>query len=171
MNIRPLSPAVNSYAGQNKNKTSENPSFGMFRTPFPVKVTQLIRADEVLEAVLGDVIKVVTRELSGTKYYDLAADVVTVQGKKTIGFQVVRKGQRNAAQIISPEDATPDSIVTALNSGSLQTKNMEANRVAEEARKASEKVAQTPQMSAGKVVPGKRVHVNKYQRPQPEADV
>lgn len=170
MNIRPLSPAVSTYVGQNKIKTSENPSFGMLRTPFPAKVTQLINADEVLEAVLSDVVKKVTSELSGTRYYDLAADVVTVQGGKTIGFHVVRKGQRNAVQIISPEDAKPDSIITALNSGSLQTKNMEANRVAEEARKASEKVAQTPQIPAGNVVPGKRVHVNKYQRPQPEAD-
>lgn len=113
MNIRPISPLVTAYSGQNANKTSENQSFGMLRTPFAGPIERFVRNNGVNkeEWAVAKAVVEAAQKSNRTHHISPRIHIQT----STLVFDVVNVDSR---QVVRTVPATGHNFVGALHGAS-----------------------------------------------------
>lgn len=142
MNIRPLSPAVSTYAGQNRNKTSENPSFGMFRPRLDNPVVNFVRRHAQLNIGWDSAVGNVYLAQKNNPRYDIIARVHSGNNPiRTIAFDIVDNSDKRRVvnSIVAQAPDEENNLVNALYSASTDATQRQADSLAEAAKKAAAK--------------------------------
>lgn len=144
MNIRPLSPAVSTYAEQNRNKTSENPSFGYLRTPLAGDVVKFIKKKRAYNPNIDEVISAVTKTQKDNEWFHIHPEVTVWENVRTLALRIIKSGEREPIHTVYAK--APDqkeNITSAFNEANeFATARAAAPKKAkEDAQKAALKAA------------------------------
>lgn len=152
MNIRPVSPAVNTYANQKPNKTNENPSFGVFRPRLSNPVAGFVRRHGKLNTGWDAAVNAVYKAQKANADFDIAVRLHTDHLQGTIAFDVIdnyplKQGERIKASVVAQNPDKPDELVNALNSASAEATRLTIAK-AEAAKKTAEEAAKKAAQNA-----------------------
>lgn len=144
MNIRPVSPAVSTYAGQNKNKTNENPSFGYLRTPLAGDVVKFIKKKREFNPNIDAVISAITKAQKDNEWFHIHPEMIVWENVRTLALRIIKPGERQPIHTVYAK--APDqkeNITNAFNEASefATAKAVVPKKAKEEEKKAAEKAA------------------------------